>query len=123
MGGIMAMIMGAVMPGSVTGALINDVEPDIDDEGLDDIIDYVHPVDKIFADWQAAAGFLKSCFSCAIISLARSDLLALILCQEDPPVHGMEAQRRLERALAQACTALRRPGRYRTSSSAVIHVT
>ena len=50
MGGIMAMIMGAVMPGSVTGALIYDVGPDIDDEGLDDIIDYLHRVDKIFAD-------------------------------------------------------------------------
>ncbi len=50
MGGIMAMIMGAVMPGSVTGALINDVRPDIDDEGLDDIVDYLHRVDKIFAD-------------------------------------------------------------------------
>ena len=59
---VFAMIMGAVMPGSVTGALINDVEPDIDDEGLDDIIDYVHPVDKIFADWQAAVDFLNSCF-------------------------------------------------------------
>ena len=42
--------MGAVMPGSVTGALIYDVGPDIDDEGLDDIIDYVHRADKIFAD-------------------------------------------------------------------------
>ena len=50
------------MPGSVTGALINDVGPDIDDEGLDDIIDYLHRADKIFTDWQAAADFLKSCF-------------------------------------------------------------
>ena len=48
------------MPGSVTGALINDVGPDIDDEGLDDIIDYLHRADKIFTDWQAAADFLKS---------------------------------------------------------------
>ena len=53
MGGIMAMIMGTVMPGSVTGALISEVGPDIDDEGLDDIIDYVHRADKIFADRQA----------------------------------------------------------------------
>ena len=58
----MAMIMGAVMPESVTGALINEVGPDIDDEGLDDIIDYLHRADKIFTDWQAAADFLKSCF-------------------------------------------------------------
>ena len=62
MGGIMAMIMGAVMPTSIAGALINDVGPEIDDDGLDDIVEYVHRADKVFKDWQEAADFLKSCF-------------------------------------------------------------
>lgn len=62
MGGIMAMAMGAVMPTSIAGALINDVGPDIDDAGLDDIVAYVHRADQVFADWRAAADFLKSCF-------------------------------------------------------------
>jgi len=62
MGGIMAMIMGIVMPTAVAGALINDVGPDIDDDGLDDIVDYVHRADQVFPGWPAAADFLKSCF-------------------------------------------------------------
>lgn len=62
MGGIMAMAMGAAMPTSIAGALINDVGPDIDDAGLDDIVAYVHRADQVFADWRAAADFLKSCF-------------------------------------------------------------
>lgn len=62
MGGIMAMAMGAVMPTTVAGALINDVGPDIDDKGLDDIIAYVHRADRVFANWREAADFMKSCF-------------------------------------------------------------
>jgi pimeloyl-ACP methyl ester carboxylesterase len=62
MGGIMAMAMGAVMPTTVAGALINDVGPEIDDKGLDDIIAYVHRADRVFANWREAADFLKSCF-------------------------------------------------------------
>ncbi|MEK9753398.1 MAG: alpha/beta hydrolase [Rhodospirillaceae bacterium] len=62
MGGIMAMAMGAVMPTTVAGALINDVGPEIDDAGLDDIVAYVHRADRVFANWREAADFLKSCF-------------------------------------------------------------
>ena len=62
MGGIMAMAMGAVMPTSVAGALLNDVGPDIDDDGLDDIVAFVHRADRVFANWREAAEFLKSCF-------------------------------------------------------------
>jgi len=62
MGGLLAMCMGAVMPGAMAGALINDVGPDIDDAGLDNIIAYVRKADQVWADWGAAAAFLKSCF-------------------------------------------------------------
>jgi len=62
MGGIMAMGMGVAMPTAIAGALINDVGPDIDDDGLDAIVDYVHRADQVFPDWQAAGAFLKSCF-------------------------------------------------------------
>ncbi|MBT6095847.1 MAG: alpha/beta hydrolase [Rhodospirillaceae bacterium] len=62
MGGIMAMAMAAAMPTSIAGALINDVGPDIDDDGLDAIVDYVHRADQVFTDWKGAADFLKSCF-------------------------------------------------------------
>ena len=62
MGGLMAMAMGVGMPNTIVGALINDVGTEIDDQGLDDIIAYVHRADQVFADWRAAADFLKSFF-------------------------------------------------------------
>jgi len=62
MGGIMAMIMGVVMPTAIVGVLINDVGPDIDDHGLDNIISYVNRADQVFKDWDAAASFLKASF-------------------------------------------------------------
>ncbi|MDD9878739.1 MAG: alpha/beta hydrolase [Magnetovibrio sp.] len=62
MGGVLAMAMGAAMPTTIAGALINDVGPVIDDAGITDIIRYVERSDQVFGNWQDAADFLKSCF-------------------------------------------------------------
>ena len=57
LGGIVTMLVAATEPERIAGALINDVGPDIDREGLEFIGTYVGK-DERFADWGAAAAEL-----------------------------------------------------------------
>jgi pimeloyl-ACP methyl ester carboxylesterase len=59
MGGLLTMGLAVVMPTVLAGAVINDVGPAIDPEGLRRIVDYVgrdHPAD----DWDEAVAMLKT---------------------------------------------------------------
>lgn len=58
MGGLLAMAMGAAMPGAVAGALINDIGPDVPEGGLDRIVDYIGR-DWPQPDWDAAVACLR----------------------------------------------------------------
>ena len=62
MGGLMAMGMGAAMPTNLAGALINDVGPVIEKQGLDKILKYMQDGASGFDDWETAAAFLRERF-------------------------------------------------------------
>ena len=62
MGGLMAMGMGAAMPTTLAGALINDVGPVIEKQGLDKILKYMQDGASGFDDWETAAAYLRERF-------------------------------------------------------------
>lgn len=58
MGGILTMALATVIPSILLGAVINDVGPDVDPEGIQRIIGYIGD-DTPRADWQEAVTHLK----------------------------------------------------------------
>ena len=62
MGGLMAMGMGAAMPTTLAGALINDVGPVIEKQGLDKILKYMQDGASGFDVWETAAAYLRERF-------------------------------------------------------------
>ncbi len=62
LGGLLAMGMGIAMPGALAGVAINDVGPDIDGDGLANIIDFLNTCDQSFPSWAAAVDSLRSFF-------------------------------------------------------------
>ena len=62
LGGLMAMGMGAAMPTTLAGALINDVGPVIEKQGLDKILKYMQDGASGFDDWETAAAYLRERF-------------------------------------------------------------
>ena len=58
----MAMGMGAAMPTTLAGALINDVGPVIEKQGLDKILKYMQDGASGFDDWETAAAYLRERF-------------------------------------------------------------
>ena len=61
LGGLLAMAMGAAMPTALAGAVLNDIGPDVGDEGLGKILDYIS-TDRTHADWDSAARDLRGMF-------------------------------------------------------------
>jgi len=61
LGGIVTMAMGAAMPTSLAGALINDVGPEIDPSGLSDIIAYMTAPTPL-AGWDEAVARMQHHF-------------------------------------------------------------
>ena len=61
LGGILAMVMAVAMPGTVAGAVLNDIGPEIDISGLAKIIDYLSD-DTPLPDWDAVVGRLRETF-------------------------------------------------------------
>lgn len=62
MGGILAMAMGATMPTVLSGALINDIGPIIEREGMNKILSYVQDGLPTFDDWSKAIVFMRTEF-------------------------------------------------------------
>ena len=58
MGGLIAMVMAATTPDRISGLILNDIGPDVEQSGLDRIQTYVGAV-KPFANWEEAAAHCK----------------------------------------------------------------
>ena len=61
LGGLLAMAMGAAMPTVLAGVVLNDVGPDIDQDGLGPIYAYLGEAGPV-PDWPAAAQRLRTHF-------------------------------------------------------------
>jgi len=61
LGGVLAMAMSAMMPTALAGVVLNDIGPDIDQSGLQRILDYIG-VDRPHVDWTSAAKDLRVMF-------------------------------------------------------------
>ena len=61
LGGILSMVMAVAMPGTVAGAVLNDIGPEIDMSGLAKIIDYLSD-DTPLPDWDAVVRRLRETF-------------------------------------------------------------
>jgi len=76
LGGIVTMLLGATNPGLIAGAVINDIGPVIEPEGLARIRDYVGQ-GRSFATWMHAARALQETNGVAFPAYAISDWLAM----------------------------------------------
>lgn len=61
LGGALAMALGALVPGSLAGVVINDIGPALSGHGLTRIIDYIG-TDRPQPDWPSAAAHLRAMF-------------------------------------------------------------
>ena len=76
LGGVMAMVLGMLCPQRLAGAVINDIGPVIEAEGLAKIASYVGS-DPRFAGWNAAAEALHERFAEMFPHWAPADWLAM----------------------------------------------
>jgi pimeloyl-ACP methyl ester carboxylesterase len=61
LGGILAMALGALLPASLAGVVLNDVGPEIAGPGLARILDYI-AVDRPQPDWEHASAHMRGMF-------------------------------------------------------------
>lgn len=85
MGGLMAMVMGAQQPDRITGIVLNDVGPEVSEEGLDRIRSYVGPAEPMNS-WEEAADRCEAINASAMIGFTRADWMAFAerTCRELP---------------------------------------
>jgi pimeloyl-ACP methyl ester carboxylesterase len=76
LGGIVTMLLGATRPGLIAGALINDIGPAIEPEGMARIREYVGQ-GRSFPTWMHAARALKETNGLAYPAYGISDWLAM----------------------------------------------
>ncbi len=76
MGGIMAMVLALLVPERLAGAVLNDIGPVIEAEGLAKIGGYVGS-DPRFADWGEAAQALRATFATTYPGWGEADWLAM----------------------------------------------
>lgn len=88
LGGILAMIMAVAMPGAVAGAVLNDIGPEIQLDGLVTIIEYLKD-DTPFADWDAAAGHLRQVFPNLPAKTAEDWIQIAKNTHREDPVRGL----------------------------------
>lgn len=58
LGGILAMGLAVLKPTAIAGAILNDIGPDVRQDGLGRLIEYIS-VDRPQPDWAAAVSFLR----------------------------------------------------------------
>ena len=58
LGGILAMAMGAAQPGALAGAVLNDIGPEVEAEGMGHILRYIRR-DRPQRDWEEAVATIK----------------------------------------------------------------
>lgn len=61
LGGILAMVMAVSMPGVIASAVLNDIGPDVEPDGLAHIIDYMRDVAPL-SSWDDVAGHIRAAF-------------------------------------------------------------
>lgn len=61
LGGILAMALGTAMPGAISGALLNDIGPEVSTTGLDPILSYMRTTAPL-PHWDAAIAVLQKFF-------------------------------------------------------------
>lgn len=85
MGGLMAMVMAAMAPDRIAGIVLNDVGPEVSEDGLDRIRGYVGPAEPM-ADWDEAAERCRAVNEAAMVGFGREDWLAFArrTCEELP---------------------------------------
>lgn len=85
MGGLMAMVMAAMAPDRIAGIVLNDVGPEVSEDGLDRIRGYVGPAEPM-ADWDEAAERCRAVNEAAMVGFGREDWLAFArrTCEEFP---------------------------------------
>ncbi|MEP5938272.1 MAG: alpha/beta hydrolase [Erythrobacter sp.] len=85
MGGLMAMLMAGQNPNRVAGIVLNDIGPEVSEEGLDRIRSYVGPSNPL-AGWAEAAAKCKAINASALEGFTQSDWLAFAerTCRELP---------------------------------------
>jgi len=76
LGGLVAMLLTQAMPDKVAGVMLNDIGPDIEEEGLDRIREYVGH-GRSFPTWMHAAWSLKETSGQAYPGYSISDWLKL----------------------------------------------
>lgn len=72
MGGLMAMIMGAMQPGRLAGIIINDIGPEVDPAGIARIQSYVGSAEPL-ASWEDAAAACRDIHRSAFPDFGDSD--------------------------------------------------
>lgn len=84
MGGLMAMVMGAQQPQRIAGIVLNDVGPEVSQEGLERIRSYVGP-GKVLAGWDDAAARCEAINASAIDGFGPEDWMAFArrTCREN----------------------------------------
>ena len=85
MGGLISMVMGAQAPQRIAGIVLNDVGPEVSEEGLERIRSYVGPAEPM-ADWAEAAARCQAINASAMIGFDEADWLAFAqrTCRELP---------------------------------------
>ncbi|XUU60916.1 alpha/beta fold hydrolase [Erythrobacter sp. HA6-11] len=85
MGGLISMVMGAQAPERVHGIVLNDVGPEVSEEGLERIRGYVGPAEPI-ADWGDAAARCAAINGSALLGFTPDDWMAFAkrTCRELP---------------------------------------
>ena len=61
MGGLLATGLGIILPSTLAGVVLNDIGPDIEDNGIDRIMDYLG-IDHPHPDWDHAVAAFKKRF-------------------------------------------------------------
>jgi pimeloyl-ACP methyl ester carboxylesterase len=84
LGGIVTMLIASMQPDRVAAAILNDVGPDLDPEGIDRIKSYVGKAVK-FGDWGEAAAYIADINHGQPVSHSQEDWIkaAHRLCKED----------------------------------------
>ncbi len=85
MGGLMAMMMGTQQPQRIVAIVLNDVGPEVSEEGLNRIRSYVGPSEPM-ANWDQAAAQCRAINSSALLDFEADDWMnfAKRTCRELP---------------------------------------
>lgn len=86
MGGIIAMLMTAAKPDAIQGVVLNDVGPEVTQEGLDKIKNYIGK-NRYFSSWEGAEVFCKAQYGAGFPDYVNDDwkrFARRLYCESEP---------------------------------------